>query len=174
MKKQEQLAETEEKGKGLCCATVYRETLKGLTWRIDDHLSYWKVFLCQQQVSCWFASAEELRRCREIGEAIERMERTATSCCSWYKKIGEGRNERGGEKRHHNSLSPNQTDERWQPQSLGARITILSLCLSSSHTHTHTPRCWSLCRGVGCQAMFTHTLQKHCRLCSSVFHSCKG
>lgn len=65
---------------------------------------------------------------------------TATSCCSWYKKIGEGRNERGGEKRHCNSLSPNQADERWQPQSLGARITILSLCLSSSHTHTHTPQ----------------------------------
>lgn len=99
---------------------------------------------------------------------------TATSCCFWYKKIGEGRNERGGEKRHCNSLSPNQADERWQPQSLGARITILSLCLSSSHTHTHTPRCWSLCRGVGCQAMFTHTLQKHCHLCSSVFHSWKG
>lgn len=177
-KKQEQLAETEEKGKGLCCATVFRETLKGLTWRIDHHLSYWMVFLCQQQVSCWFGG-EELRRCREIGEAIERMERQQQAAVPGTRKLGrggEGRNERGGEKRHRNSLSPNQADERWQPQSLGARITILSLCLSSSHrhTHTHTPRCWSLCRGLGCQAMFTHTLQKHCHLCSSVFHSCKG
>lgn len=114
MKKQEQLAETEEKGKGLCCATVFRETLKGLTWRIDDHLSYWMVFLCQQQVSCWFGS-EELRRCREIGEAIERMERQQQAAFPGTRKLGrggEGRNERGGEKRHRNSLSPNQADER--------------------------------------------------------------
>lgn len=137
MKKQEQLAETEEKGKGLCCATVFRETLKGLTWRIDEHLSYWVVFLCQQQVSCWFGS-KELRRCREIGEAIERMERQQQAAVPGTRKLG--RNERGGEKRHCNNLSPNQADERWQPQSLGARITILSVCLSSSHTHTHTPQ----------------------------------
>lgn len=44
-----------------------------------------------------------------------------------------------GESRYCERLSTNQSDKKWQPRSLWAKITaVCSLCLSLSQTHAHT------------------------------------